>query len=96
MSERIVEKKSGSGEVVNPTSGTLESPPAAQTEGVSLGHSQITWLRDPRPTTRSVDSRSLTPHWEITEYTAEEFNAFVEADKLSPELAEHYKDYLED
>jgi len=41
-------------------------------------------------------SHTASPFWEITEYTTEEINAIREADKLDPDLAEHYKDLLED
>lgn len=45
----------------------------------------------------SVDTlRADGPFWEISEYTEEEFNAFMEADQWTPELAERYKDLLED
>ncbi len=83
MSDQTITKVSGSGKVVNPTSGTLESAPAAQTEEVSLGQQQTSW-------------RKSGPYWAITEYTTEEINAIREADKLDPDLAEHYKDLLED
>jgi hypothetical protein len=96
MSKQIVEKVGGSGDVVNPTGGPLKNPPAAQTKGVSLGQTWIKWLVDTRPPPEDDTPRSLDPYWEITEYTAEEFHAFLEADKLPPELAERYKDYLED
>jgi uncharacterized protein YpmB len=40
--------------------------------------------------------RAEGPFWEVTEYTEEEFNAYMEADELTPELAERYRDLLED
>jgi hypothetical protein len=49
-----------------------------------------------------IDERRLAereahgPYWEFTEYTPDEINAIREADKLDPDLAEHYKDLLED
>jgi hypothetical protein len=47
---------------------------------------------------READGEAYTtgPYWEITEYTSEEINAIREADKLDPDLAEHFKDLLED
>jgi hypothetical protein len=36
------------------------------------------------------------PFWEITQYTSEEFDALLQVDRLTPELAEKYKDLLED
>jgi hypothetical protein len=38
--------------------------------------------------------RPTNHYWEITEYTSEEFDALLEADRLTPELAEHYKELL--
>jgi hypothetical protein len=96
MSDETLEIVSGSGKIVNPTSGALETPPAAQTKDVSLGQTWIKWLTDTRPVPEDDTPRSLDPYWEITEYPTEEFNAFLKADELSPELAEHYKEYLED
>lgn len=95
MSEQTIEKVSGSGDVVNPTSGAIKSPPAAQTTN-NLWRTRIRWIEDPRPTNEGDRLRSLSPYWEITDYTTEEFNAFLEADRLTPELAEQYKDLLED
>ena len=95
MSEQTVKKTSGSGDVVNPTSKAIVGAPAAHTRN-NLWRSQIKWLADPRPATEDDTPRSLNPYWEITEYTTEEFNAFLEADRLTPELAEHYRDLLED
>ena len=43
-----------------------------------------------------AEAYTASPFWEITEYTTEEINAIREADKLDPDLAEHYKDLLED
>lgn len=96
MSEQTIEKVSGSGDVVNPTYGELPGPPAAHTTKNTLWHTQIKWLVDPRPTTEDDTPRSLDPYWEITEYTSEEVDALLEADRLTPELAEHYKELLED
>lgn len=39
---------------------------------------------------------SSSSYWEAGECTEEEFNAILEADRLEPELAESYKDSLED
>jgi len=96
MSEQIVEKVGGSGEVVNTTSGAIKGAPAAHTSSDSPLATHIKWAKDPRPKPEHVTPRSLSPYWEITEYTAEEFNALLEADRLTPELAERYKEYLED
>lgn len=37
-----------------------------------------------------------SPYWQISEYTKEELDAIREADKLDPDLAEYYKDFLDD
>lgn len=37
-----------------------------------------------------------SPYWQISEYTKENLNAIREADKLDPDLAEYFKDSLED
>ena len=95
MSEQTVEKVSGSGDVVNSSSGATEGPPAARTTN-SLWHTQIRWLEDSRPAPEEDGPRSLSPYWEISIYTEEEIDAIREADKLDPDLAEHYKDLLED
>jgi hypothetical protein len=96
MSEQIIEKVDGSGEVVNPTHGEIKGAPQAHTSTDSPFRTHIRWFKDPRPKTGDDIPRSLDPYWEITEYTTEEFNAFLKADRLSPELAKRYKDYLED
>lgn len=96
MREPTIEKVGGSGEVVKTTSGEIKGAPAAHTSSDGPWRTHIKWFKDPRPKTGNDTPHSLGPYWEITEYTTEEFNAFLEADKLSPELAEHYKDYLED
>jgi hypothetical protein len=95
MSEETIEKVSGSGEVVNPTHGATEGPPAAHTAGI-LWETRIKWFQDPRPNIQDDGPHSLDPYWEITDYTTEELNAFLEADELSPDLAERYRDYLGD
>jgi hypothetical protein len=95
MSEQIVEKISGSGDLVRSTKSELRSPPTAHTAS-ALWHSRITWVKDSRPTPEEKAPRSLDPYWEITEYTSEEFDALLEMDRLTPELAEKYKDLLED
>lgn len=38
----------------------------------------------------------VSSYWQISEYTDEELSAIREADKLDPDLAEYYKDLLED
>ena len=40
--------------------------------------------------------RAGGPYWKISEYTKEELEAIRESDKLDPDLAEYYKDFLED
>jgi ribosomal protein S30 len=40
--------------------------------------------------------RQASPYWQVQEYTSEELDALLEADQLTPELAERYKDLLED
>jgi hypothetical protein len=40
--------------------------------------------------------RAGGPYWEISVYTREELEAIRESDKLDPDLAEYYKDFLED
>jgi hypothetical protein len=96
MSDQLVEKTSGDGDVVNTPSGAPLIGPAAHPTKNTLWRTRITWTEDPRPTTEEGAPRSLDPYWEITEYTAEEFNAILEADKLTPEEAERYKDLLGD
>ena len=96
MSEQTIEKVSGSGDVVNSTSRAIDGPPAAHITTNRLWHTQIRWSADPRPATEEDTPRSLSPYWEITEYTDEEINAIREADQLDPDLAEYYKDLLED
>ena len=96
MSEQIVEKVSGTGDVVNPTSGAIEGAPAAHTSTDSPWDTHIRWFKDPRPTPKDDNPRSLDPYWEISIYTEAEINAIREADKLDPDLAEYYKDLLED
>jgi hypothetical protein len=96
MSEQLVQKTSGEGDVVNTPSGAPLIGPAAHPTKNTLWRTRITWTEDPRPTTTDDGPRTLDPYWEITEYTTEQFNAFLEVDRLSPELAERYKDYLED
>jgi hypothetical protein len=41
-------------------------------------------------------SGTASDYWKVSEYTDEEFNAILEADRLTPELAERYKDLLGD
>lgn len=91
-----VEKVGGTGEVTKTTSGGIKGPPAAHTSSDSPWRTYIRWLKDPRPTTEENVPRSLDPYWEISVYTKEEINAIREADKLDPDLAEYYKDLLED
>ena len=95
MSEQTIEKVSGTGTVVNPTSGTIEGAPAAHTES-NLWHTSIEWVVDPRPTVEEDTPRSLDHYWEVSIYTEAEIDAIREADRLDPDLAEHYKDLLED
>lgn len=40
--------------------------------------------------------RQASPYWQTHTYTTEELNALLEADEFSPEMAERYKDLLED
>ncbi len=80
--------------VVTP-SGSDDVPMAA-TRGASIGETRFRLVEGSRSGTEEDGPRSLNPYWEITEYTTEEFNAFLEADRLTPELAERYKDLLED
>jgi hypothetical protein len=96
MSAQTVEKVGGSGQVVNTTSGAIKGAPAAHTSIDSPWDTHITWFKDPRPTTGDDTPHSLDPYWEISIYTKEEIIAIREADKLDPDLAEHYKDLLED
>jgi hypothetical protein len=96
MSEETIEKVGGTGDVVNPVSRPLKNPPAAETKGVSLGQTRVKWFVDTRPTPKDDTARSLDPYWEISIYTEAEINAIREADKLDPDLAEHYKDLLKD
>ncbi len=96
MSEQTIEKISGSGDLVSTDSSAPLIGPAAHPTKSTLWRTRIKWVEDPRPTTEDDGPRSLDPYWEITEYTTEQFNAFLEADRLSPELAERYKDYLGD
>jgi hypothetical protein len=40
--------------------------------------------------------RRSSPYWQAHEYSADELDALLETDRLSPEMAERYKDLLED
>lgn len=95
MSEQTIEKVHGSGDVVHHASGIIEGAPAAHTTA-DLWHTQIRWHDSPKSAVEGDAPRSLSPYWEVSEYTEEEVNAIREADKLDPELAEYYKDLLED
>jgi hypothetical protein len=98
MTEPTIEKVDGGGEVVNATSGEIEGAPAAHTSGdiPSLTHIKWSWLKDPRPKSSDGVPQPHDPYWQISIYTDAEIAAIREADKLDPDLAEHYKDLLED
>jgi len=70
--------------------------PTAATEGASIGEIRFRLTGGSRSATKADGPRSLSPYWEITEYTAEEVATVREADELPPLLAEHYRDLLED
>lgn len=93
MSEQTIEVVKGDVEVKPVTS---DLPPTAATGGVSIGEAQFRRIQNSEPIAEEDGPRSLNPYWEISIYNEEEINAIREADKLDPDLAEHYKDLLED
>jgi hypothetical protein len=70
--------------------------PTAATKGASIGDARFRLVEGSRSATEEDHPRSLNPYWDITEYTSEEFKALLATDRLTPELAEQYKDLLED
>ncbi len=93
MTEQTIDVVSGN---VTVTPVFSDRVPTAATEGARVGETRFRRIGGSRPETEEDGPRSLHPYWQITEYTSEEFNAVLEVDKLSPELAEHYRDLLED
>lgn len=93
MSEQTIDVVKGDVEVKPVTS---DATPTAATGGASVGGTQFRLIRGLGLATEEDGPRSLNPYWEISIYTDEEINAIRQADKLDPDLAEHYKDLLED
>jgi hypothetical protein len=93
MSEQTIDVVKGSAKV---TTFVSYGVPTAATEGASVGKTRFRPTEGFRLAAEEGGTRSLNPYWDISIYTQEEINAIREADKLDPDLAEHYKDLLED
>lgn len=93
MTEQTIDVVSGEATVTPVFSDRV---PTAATEGASVGETRFRRVEGHKPSTEAGVPRSLNPYWKISIYTKEEINAIREADKLDPDLAEHYKDLLED
>jgi hypothetical protein len=93
MSEQTIDVVKGSAKVTTVVSYGV---PTAATEGVSVGRTRFRLTEGSRLAAEEGGTSSLNPYWDISIYTQEEINAIRKADKLDPDLAEHYKDLLED
>lgn len=70
--------------------------PTAATEGAQVGDTRFKLTEGSKLAAEESVPRSLNPYWDISIYTEEEFNAYLDDDELAPELAERYKGLLED
>ena len=93
MTEQTIEVVSGNATVTPVFSDRV---PTAATEGARVGETRFRRIDGHKPSSEENGPRSLTPYWEISIYTEDEIRAIREADKLDPDLAEHYGDLLED